>query len=229
MFIGHYSAAFVAATSPGHRDSARCSSRPSSSISPSSPSCCSVWSICGSCPASPRPNPMDLYDMPWTHSLVGALAWSAGFALLIWLWRRSGTAALIGGAVVFSHWLIDLFVHRPDLTLAGRPPPFGLGLWNYPAIEMPLELILAFGTLGWFARKTRGPWMPARCARGGDGRVPGVQLVRPPADDDRRSAAAFARHHGTPGLCAACAACLVGEPDAKFEGWELTVEGDDLA
>ena len=108
-------------------------------------------------------NPMDLYDMPWTHSLVGALDWSAGFALLLWLSLRNGMAALIGGAVVLSHWLIDLLVHRPDLTIAGSPPSFGFGLWNHPEIEIPLELVLAFGGLAWFASRTR--------ARGWQGHV----------------------------------------------------------
>ncbi|MEP7006399.1 MAG: hypothetical protein ABI810_10465 [Sphingomonas bacterium] len=109
-------------------------------------------------------NPMDLYDMPWTHSLVGALAWSAGFALLIWLWGRSVVAAAIGGAVVISHWLIDLLVHRPDLTIAGNPPPLGLGLWNHPAIEIPLELLFAFGGLAFLISQTRATrpraWLP---------------------------------------------------------------------
>ncbi|MEO9131935.1 MAG: hypothetical protein ABI240_12075 [Sphingomonas sp.] len=100
-------------------------------------------------------NPMDLYDMPWTHSLVGALVWSGGFALLLWLWQKRISAALIGGAVVFSHWLLDLLVHRPDLTLAGAPPAYGFGLWNLPIIEMPLEAAFAFGGLVLFAHRTR--------------------------------------------------------------------------
>ena len=100
-------------------------------------------------------NPMDLYDMPWTHSLVSALAWSAGFALLLWLWQKRASTALIGGAVVFSHWLLDLLVHRPDLTLAGAPPAYGFGLWNHPVIEMPLEAALGFGGLVLFSTRTR--------------------------------------------------------------------------
>jgi len=109
-------------------------------------------------------NPMDLYDMPWTHSLVGALAWSTGFAVLVWLWRRSIASALIGGAVVVSHWLIDLLVHRPDLTIAGSPPSLGLGLWNHPGVEIPLELLIAFGGLAFFVSRTRATsarsWLP---------------------------------------------------------------------
>ena len=101
-------------------------------------------------------NPMDLYDMPYTHSLLGA----AAFAGAIWLLRslvvKDRTGALIGAAVILSHWFLDLLVHVPDLTLAGSPPKLGLGLWNHPAIEMPLELGITFGALWWYA-KVRKP------------------------------------------------------------------------
>ena len=106
-------------------------------------------------------NPMDLYDMPLTHSLVGSAAWAAGFALVIWAWRRDLGFALLSGAVVLSHWLLDLLVHRPDLTLAGAPPKMGLGLWNYPAVAIPLELGLTFGALALYLSRTRGPALPA--------------------------------------------------------------------
>jgi hypothetical protein len=101
-------------------------------------------------------NPMDLYHMPYTHSLLGA----AAFAGAVWLTRslvlRDKAGALIGAAVVLSHWFLDLLVHVPDLTLAGSPPKLGLGLWNHPWIEMPLELALTFGALWWYW-KARNP------------------------------------------------------------------------
>ncbi len=100
-------------------------------------------------------NNMDLYDMPWTHSLVGTLGWALAFGLVVWLWLRSRAAGVITGSVVFSHWLLDLLVHRPDLTFAGSPPKLGLGLWNYPAVEMPLEIVLLLGSAWLFARAVR--------------------------------------------------------------------------
>lgn len=106
-------------------------------------------------PGITRMVPLDLYDMPYTHSLLGSAVWAAGFALLIWLFTRNRTGALIGAAVVLSHWFLDLLVHAPDLTLAGSPPKMGFGLWNYPAIEMPLELAITFGALAFYIAKTR--------------------------------------------------------------------------
>ena len=107
-------------------------------------------------------NPMDLYHMPITHSLLGSAAFAAAFAALLWLGSKDRVLALIGGAVVLSHWFLDLLVHVPDLTLAGSPPKLGLGLWNHPAIEMPLELAITFGALWWYAKVRR----PARLRLG---------------------------------------------------------------
>lgn len=107
-------------------------------------------------PGTSAMNPMDLYHMPFTHSLLGASLWAAAFALLIALGGKGRIAALIGFGVVLSHWLLDLLVHVPDLTLAGQPPKLGLGLWNHPFIEMPLELVLTMGCLALYARATGG-------------------------------------------------------------------------
>ncbi len=101
-------------------------------------------------------NPMDLYHMPYTHSLVGALAWAAGFGVILSLWLKNRTAAIIGAAVVLSHWFLDVLVHGADMTITGNPPPFGLGLWNHPAIEMPLEVFMAMGALWLYARHAGG-------------------------------------------------------------------------
>jgi hypothetical protein len=111
-------------------------------------------------------NPLDLYHMPYTHSLVGAAAWAAGFGVLIWLTTKNRTGALLGATVVLSHWFLDLLVHVPDLTLARTPPKLGLGLWNHPTIEIPLELALTFGSL-WFYALVRRPKAVPLIALGG--------------------------------------------------------------
>ena len=87
-------------------------------------------------------NPMDLYHMPYTHSLLGTAAWAALFGLAVQLVTQRKAAAISAALVVLSHWFIDLLVHVPDLTLHGAPPKIGLGLWNHPAVAMPLEILL---------------------------------------------------------------------------------------
>jgi membrane-bound metal-dependent hydrolase YbcI (DUF457 family) len=105
-------------------------------------------------------NPMDLYHMPYTHSLLGTGVWAAAFALVVWFRLRDRSYALLAALVVMSHWLLDLLVHRPDLTLAGQPPKLGFGLWNVPYVEMPLELALTFGAFAFYLSRTRGPALP---------------------------------------------------------------------
>ena len=69
----------------------------------------------------------------YTHSLVGALLLSilaGGLAWKIW-GKKSG---LIIGGIAFSHWILDVIVHRPDMPILpgniGQLPLLGLGLWE---------------------------------------------------------------------------------------------------
>ena len=106
-------------------------------------------------PAISAVSPLDLYYMPYTHSLLGALVFGGGITVVVWTLSKDLGGALLAGAVVVSHWLLDLLVHVPDLTIAGSPPKLGFGLWNYPAIEMTLELAITFGALWLYVRARR--------------------------------------------------------------------------
>ncbi|EOA3903030.1 permease [Bacillus cytotoxicus] len=81
----------------------------------------------------------------YSHSFVGALsiAWLASIVAGR-CWERRGGYVI--GAVVFSHWILDLLVHRIDLPLFpgnfGNLPLLGLGLWKIPEISMVLECLL---------------------------------------------------------------------------------------
>jgi hypothetical protein len=93
-------------------------------------------------------NPLDLYYMPYTHSLVAAIGWSV-VAFLVYRAVRPvpPRAAAIVGVAVFSHWVLDFLVHRPDLPLYDNTAKVGLGLWNLPAIAFGLEALLLFGAM----------------------------------------------------------------------------------
>lgn len=103
-------------------------------------------------------NPFDLYYMPYTHSLVGALVWSCVGALVYQLVARPARrqASVIIGLAVFSHWVLDLIVHRPDLPLYDNAAKVGLGLWNAPVLAFGLEAILLFGGI-WLCLRGRPP------------------------------------------------------------------------
>lgn len=85
--------------------------------------------------------PLDLYYMPYTHSLIAACVWSTVVFLAYRALRPSGrrVAALVLGLAVFSHWVLDLLVHRPDLPLWDDTYKVGLGLWNYPLAAFLVE------------------------------------------------------------------------------------------
>jgi len=95
----------------------------------------------------------------YTHSLLGALVLALLFALPAGLrWGRR--AAVVLGAVVFSHWLLDLVVHRHDMPLLpGAPagtPLFGFGLWRWPMLTAAAELALVLWGGGSYLRAAVG-------------------------------------------------------------------------
>lgn len=91
-------------------------------------------------------NALDLYYMPYTHSLLGALGWSVVAYVFCQLvprlrGRRTG---LVLAAAVFSHWILDLIVHGPDLALYDSVGKMGFGLWNYRGAAFALEMAVLF-------------------------------------------------------------------------------------
>jgi len=156
MFVGHYAAALAARAA-----------EPRAPLWTYVLGCQAidiVWSgliIAGVEKASVDPSlpgsPLVLSYMPWTHSLPAALVWSvvvgAVLMLLLKLPRRAG---LFIGLTVFSHWILDFLVHRPDLPLLWDGPKVGLSWWDYPAPEQALEMgLLAIAAAAWGWRRGR--------------------------------------------------------------------------
>lgn len=117
-------------------------------------------------PGHTATNPLDLYHMPYTHSLPAALLWALGAALLTFAWMRrtrvaaAWRSAAVIGAVVFSHWLLDLVVHVPDLPLWDDHAKVGFGLWNHIVASTLLELALLVGAALWL-HADRSAWRRA--------------------------------------------------------------------
>lgn len=107
---------------------------------------------------------LDLYDMPWTHSLPGALGWSlAGLIVYRLLDRAGGWAAAIAiGALVFSHWILDFLVHTNDLLLYPGGPLVGLGWWDNPPLAIGAELGLFAIGFWLYLRFTQPTGLPGR-------------------------------------------------------------------
>jgi hypothetical protein len=114
-------------------------------------------------PGNTRVTGLDFQSYPWSHSLLFAALWGAAFAAVLLLRRRPLSAALLAGALVLSHWVLDLVSHRPDLPLSPwSPARFGLGLWNSLPATLLAELGLFAIGLAVYLRTTR--------ARNGKGR-----------------------------------------------------------
>jgi membrane-bound metal-dependent hydrolase YbcI (DUF457 family) len=106
----------------------------------------------------------------YTHSVPGALVIAGVFGLIAAIpWgRRCG---IVLAAVVFSHWLLDLVVHRGDMAIlpgnSGDLPRLGLGLWRFPTAAITSELVLVVAGAFFY-------WQAARSvvrAAGGTGRL----------------------------------------------------------
>ena len=185
MFVGHYAAAFAA-----------------KAIEPKTP----LWTLALGCQLldvgwgvfvitgieraqidrSLAGYPAVLEYMPYTHSLPAAALWSVGAALLVKALLRLPWAACVAiGAVVFSHWLLDLIVHRPDLELWFGGEKVGFALWNQPVLEQALEMgLLAVGGAWWTASRVklgRAAW-PALALLGFYTMLQIAALPGPPAD-----------------------------------------------
>jgi hypothetical protein len=82
--------------------------------------------------------PLDLYDYPFSHSLLWVIGWSLGFGLVYLMLRRYPLGAWVVGICVFSHWILDFITHRPDMPIFPHGPYVGLGLWN----SVPATIII---------------------------------------------------------------------------------------
>jgi hypothetical protein len=103
-------------------------------------------------------SPLDLREIGWSHSLVTAIGWSIAFALGYLALTRQRREAIVLGACVMSHWVLDWITHVPDLPLYPGGPKLGLGLWH----SLPGTLVVE-GALF-----VAGVWTYATCTRARD-------------------------------------------------------------
>jgi hypothetical protein len=88
------------------------------------------------------------FVFPFSHGLAASLVWSVLAAVAAWaacarLGSARSRAAVLVGAAVFSHWVIDVVVHQPEMPLAGASSPkVGLGLWQNMPIALAVEAVI---------------------------------------------------------------------------------------
>lgn len=101
--------------------------------------------------------PLVFEHYPVSHSLLAVFGWGGLLAVFYFLLSRKRSAALVLGALVISHWLLDALVHRPDLPLfPGSAVMAGLNAWSSLPITLALEVSLfAFGI--WLYSRATAP------------------------------------------------------------------------
>ena len=103
------------------------------------------------------------FVFPYSHGLTAAVLWSAIAAGAALLYRPARQAhkwrvALLVAGAVFSHWLLDALVHRPEMPLAGSGSPMvGLALWDTMPLALSVEAAIVAAGLALFLPGSRLP------------------------------------------------------------------------
>lgn len=106
-------------------------------------------------PGATAVTPLVFEHYPVSHSLVAVIAWGLALGAVYGVTRRSARGAVLVGALVVSHWLLDLIVHVPDLPVLPAGPMVGLGLWQSKAATLAVEIPI-FAAGAWlYATSTR--------------------------------------------------------------------------
>jgi hypothetical protein len=106
-------------------------------------------------PGVTRVSPFDFISYPWSHSLVAQLVWGFALGIVYFAAARNMRNAIIVGACVPSHWLLDFISHRPDMPLYPGSACYGLGLWKSLPATLAVELALFGIGIGVCLRTTR--------------------------------------------------------------------------
>jgi len=105
-------------------------------------------------------NDVPLFHIPWSHSLLGALVIAVITGLIFRALKSSiGKKGFwVVAVLAFSHWPLDLLVHRPDLPLyPGGDYMMGFSLWDFAWPSFIIEALLLGSALIWWLKVTRGP------------------------------------------------------------------------
>ena len=107
-------------------------------------------------PGATAVTPLVFDHYPISHSLLGAAGWGLALGVIYVLMRGSAARAVLVGALVVSHWVLDAVVHVPDLPLMpGGDTMVGLGLWQSKAATLAVEIPIFAAGIWLYMKSTR--------------------------------------------------------------------------
>jgi hypothetical protein len=108
-------------------------------------------------------SPFDFTYYPISHSLVAQIGWGALLDIIYFAVKRNAQSALLVGALVPTHWLLDFIAHRPDMPIYPGGPKFGLGMWKSLPFTLIVEFLIFAAGIALYvsatrAKNTTGKW-----------------------------------------------------------------------
>jgi hypothetical protein len=102
-------------------------------------------------------SPLEFTYYPYSHSLLMAVVWGILIGGAYFLLRRYGRGAWILGALVVSHWFLDVPMHARDLPLwpGVSSPKVGWGLWNSVVLTYVIEFTIYAVGISMYVRATQ--------------------------------------------------------------------------
>jgi hypothetical protein len=98
-------------------------------------------------------------DIGYSHSLLMSVLYSVALGWLAARWWRSVSIGVAIGLAVFSHFVLDVVSHRPDMPLVGLGTAddvkLGTGLAAHPLAFFALELAWCVAAWRWYDAANR--------------------------------------------------------------------------
>jgi hypothetical protein len=100
--------------------------------------------------------PLNFVYYPISHGFLSVLLLSVLFGAVYFALKKNTKTSLLLGALVMSHWVLDLITHRPDLPLIpGVDIKVGFGMWNSVMLTLIVELFVFLGGAYLYLKVTR--------------------------------------------------------------------------
>jgi hypothetical protein len=98
-------------------------------------------------------------DIGYSHSLLMSVLYSVALGWVAARWWRSAAVGVAIGLAVFSHFVLDVVSHRPDMPLVGlgttHDVKLGTGLAAYPLPFFAVELVWCVVAWRWYDATNR--------------------------------------------------------------------------